>query len=60
MATKHFKDGDFEMTIITHGKPDPYVAAQAILPLVMAALEREWARKQNDQNQPTDNKLIKN
>lgn len=59
MATTHYKDGDFEMTVITHGKPDPHEAAQAILPLVMAAIERKWAQKQNDQDQSTVKKLIK-
>lgn len=47
MATRIFKDGDFEITITTHGKPDPHIAAQAILPLVIAALEREMEQKQN-------------
>lgn len=51
MATYHHKDGDFEMTVITHGKPDPHIAAQAILPLVMAGIERERGLKQNTPSQ---------
>lgn len=48
MATYHHKDGEFEMTVITHGQPDPHIAAQAILPLVMAAIEK---LQQEDQPQ---------
>jgi hypothetical protein len=59
MATYHHKDGDFEMTVITHGKPDPHMAAQAILPWVMAAIERDRALKQNAPSQSTVKKLIK-
>lgn len=59
MATYHYKDGDFEMTAITHGEPNPHEAAQAILPLVMAAIERSLVQKQNDQDQSTFKKLIK-
>lgn len=59
IATYHHKDGDFEMTVITHGKPDPHIAAQAILPLVMAGIERERGLKQNTPSQCTVKKLIK-
>ncbi len=49
MATYHHTDGDFKMTVITHGQPDPHIAAQAILPLVMAAIEK---LQQEDNAQP--------
>jgi hypothetical protein len=46
MKTYHHKDGDFEMTVITHGTPDPHLSAQAILPLVMEAIEKLHAAKE--------------
>lgn len=46
MATYHHKDGDFEATIISHGAPDPKIAAEAILPLVMARWKQMQASKE--------------
>lgn len=59
MGRRVYKDGDLEVTVVTHGTPDQHMAAQAILPLVMAAIERERVLKQNNQNQPAVNMLIK-
>lgn len=47
MATYHYKDGDFEMTVITHGEPDRHEAVQAILPLVMEAINRRQSEANN-------------